>query len=404
VRKILRLLAGAAVSAALALPSLAQHLGDVALSTTSINLATNLNCTSSPQNFITGTTPNFSNVGQIRHFLSIGAVTGIQKLRAEIDGIDNQGNVFRLSDQLETTGIGAGQSSTVAGSGNFPRIQVSVTCSPNTGTFSAAYAGDFGSLPITPGTYLSAQIDHVNFALAPANVGQADNGFQTPFGSSAGLLLFQFNGSSVAGATIGISCNSAGVAAAYTVLSTSAVANTTALQVFPIPAVACPLMNVQYGSPGGGTTVTAETIFAVPGLKNVNNGNAPLTGVDPCQSPDSLKQSQPINIVAAGTTSLVTLGTTQAIYVCGGSITVASSATTPGTVQFIAGTGATCGTGTVVLTGTMGTGTATAGIDAEPVVLPGGMTNFIAPLGNRLCVVAAGTTVNIQGYITYVQQ
>jgi hypothetical protein len=402
--RFFRVLAGAALVAALAVSAGAQHLGDVSLSTTSVNLATNTNCTGSAQNFITGTTPNFSNAGQIRHFLSVASIVGIQQMRAEIDGIDNQGNVYRISDIMEFAGLTTTRQGNLVGSGNFPRIQVSVTCSPNTGTFTASYAGDFGSSPVNAGSYLTAQIDHINWFGAPANANQADNGFQTPFGSSAGTLLVQFSPSAATGTTIGVGCNSLGVTAATTVFQATLV-NTTALQTFSIPASACPTMNVQYNSAASAGTITVEMIFSPPGFVSTNVGQGVgLFGTDPCASPNSPKNSQAINIVTATTTSIVAPGTVNSIYVCGGSLTIASSGTTAATAQFEFGTGATCGTGTTLLTGTMGTGTATATNDGIPVVLPAGSTNFTAPTGNRLCIVTAGTTVNVQGYISYVQQ
>lgn len=405
-RNILRVLSSAALLAALVFPSRAQHLGDVSLSTASTNLATNLACTGAAQNFITGVTPNFNNEGQIRHFLSVGSIVGTQTFRAEIDGIDNQGSVYRISDIMEFAGITVNRQGTLVGLGAYPRIQVSITCSPGTGTFTASYSGDFGSSSVNAGAYLTAQLDHVNFFNVNGLVGQQENGVQTPFGSSASTLYVQFITSSSAGNSVSVSCGAIGITGTIGFVFSATLANTVALQSFSIPAAPCPFMNVQYNAAGGGGNgITIETVYTPPGLATSNNGSAVgAGGSDPCQSPNLSKLSQPINIVAAGTTTLVSLGSNLAIYVCGGFMTVASSATTPATVQFIAGTGATCGTGTVTLTGTMGTGTATAGIDAEPVVLPAGATNFRAPYGNALCVVAAGTTVNIQGYISYVQQ
>src|SRR5262249_53688761 len=116
------------------------------------------------------------------------------------------------------------------------------------------------------------------------------------------------------------------------------------------------------------------------------------------------KTSQPVNIVSATTTQLVALSAGKVIYVCGGFVDVASSATSAATIQFEYGTGASCGTGTTVLTGTMGTGTATAGIDAEPVTIQGYGAAFQTASGNALCVVTAGTTINVQGWITVIQQ
>jgi hypothetical protein len=399
--KLSRMLAGAALVAAFAFSSNAQHLGDVSLSTVSANLATTVNCTGAAQNYITGSVAGFFNIGQIRHLATVSAIIGAQKFQMEIDGIDNQGNVYRLSDVLEFPGLSVTRQGTLIGQGFFPRIQIAVTCSPGTATYTLSYAGDFGIAPTLSGSFLTSQIDHVNFALASSASTQQDN-FQTPFANSAGTVYFQFT-AGVAGQTLSISCNTLGVSAATSIFSTP-LANTTALQTFAVPPTVCPLMQINYSPGGGATTFTTEMVFTPPGLATPGNGIALGTGVDPCVSSAVLKQSQPINIVTATTTTIVPLSTINAIYVCGGYFEVASSATTAATAQFEFGTGANCGTGTTVLTGAMGTGTATAGIDAEAVVLPGPMTNFRAPTGNALCMVTAGTTVNVQGYISYVQQ
>lgn len=126
--------------------------------------------------------------------------------------------------------------------------------------------------------------------------------------------------------------------------------------------------------------------------------------VDPCQSPNILKSSVAINITTATTTSLVAISGSTLIYVCGISMTISEVITTPNTIQFEYGTGATCGTGTTVLTGKYGDGGVTAGI---PIVVnaSNGGTIFSAPAGSRLCALTAiGATASFQGVLTYVQQ
>jgi hypothetical protein len=111
-----------------------------------------------------------------------------------------------------------------------------------------------------------------------------------------------------------------------------------------------------------------------------------------------------ISISSATTTQLVGLVSNQAIYVCGFSFDVVPSATTADTAQLSYGTGTNCGTGTTALTGQYGAGYATTG---PPILYTSGgqdMTAAKAPTGNALCLVSAGTTVSIQGVLTYVQQ
>jgi hypothetical protein len=124
--------------------------------------------------------------------------------------------------------------------------------------------------------------------------------------------------------------------------------------------------------------------------------------VDPCMSNTS-KSSVAINITSAVTTQLVAISGTKSVYVCGGFMSINSVVTTATTAQFEYGTGSLCATGTVVLTGPIGTGGITAGTPI-PVELPSDYTSFSAPSGNALCLVSAGTTVAIGGFITYIQQ
>ena len=129
----------------------------------------------------------------------------------------------------------------------------------------------------------------------------------------------------------------------------------------------------------------------------------PVPIVDPCVNPATVKSSASISVASATTTQLVALAAGKAIFVCGYSATINSSATTASTIVFEYGTGSSCGTGTTVLTGAMGTENAAAGAG---ILLTNGYpgTIFTAPTGNALCVLTAGTTVALHGYITYVQQ
>lgn len=364
-------------------PAAAQYIGSTSPQTVQQTLATTLACTGAAQTF------NIQNLGQTQHYLSIASVIGAQKFQAEIDAVDNQGNVLRISDIAELAGILTTRQGTLSASGYFPIIRAVITCSPGTATFTASYSGTSSTSNGGAGTFLTAQIDKINFFGMPANVNQQDN-FQTPFGNSAGTLYFQYNTSSIANGTLSVSCNTNGISAATTPFSVT-LANTTALQTFTVPPAACPFAQVAYGSPGGGTAVTAEYIFAVPGF-----GLGGVSAADPCASSGLSKSSAVVN--ATATTQLVSLGTGVSVYVCGFSFTVAGSATA--TAQLEYGTGATCGTGTTVLTGAYLGGTVPVLI-VSPAV-PGMITK--AASGNALCLVAGGATPSIQGVLTYVQQ
>ncbi len=137
----------------------------------------------------------------------------------------------------------------------------------------------------------------------------------------------------------------------------------------------------------------------VPGVQTLApQPNQSTTVGDPCLATGSVKQSAAISVAAAGTTQLVAVSATQVIYVCGFVVTT-TGVTTVTTAQFEYGTGAAC-TGPTVLTGTFAQSLVTSAI----VVVATTATQFSVPVGNGLCIVVAGTTPSVQGYLTYVQR
>lgn len=124
---------------------------------------------------------------------------------------------------------------------------------------------------------------------------------------------------------------------------------------------------------------------------------------DPCFYGN--KSSASISISSATTPQFVALSGSTVVYVCGFSVSIAPSATSADTIQFIYGTGSNCGTGATALTGTYGNGDLTTSAPPLPITYGGGaQTVFKGAAGNAICGVAAGTTVNVQGVLTYVQQ
>src|SRR5713101_251065 len=155
------------------------------------------------------------------------------------------------------------------------------------------------------------------------------------------------------------------------------------------------------GTTPGVLNTPAEPLLSDSSGRLVAGGDIP--GVtDPCNSA-TLKQSAPINITTAATTVLVPLVTGQAVYACGFSVTIAPSGTTADTALLEFGTGASCGTGTTALTGNLGAGDLTTATGLLYVTFADPATTITAPAGNALCLVSAGTTVNIQGVLTFVQ-
>lgn len=273
----------------------AQFIGYTSPQTEQQTLATNLACTGSPQIF------PVKNLGQTQHYLNVTAGTvPVNKFQAEIDGVDAFGNVYRISDVAENifnAGFNQGQGS-VSGTGYFPKIQIQITCSPNTGTFNATYSGAWGTFNLNAGSYLNAQIDKVNFSFAPGNANQTDT-FQTPFGSSAGTIYFQYAGA-VAGGTLKVTCNTNQFvigSGTGTPLPITSLSNSNALQIFAIPDLACPFVTVNYISGGAAISVTTEYVFSLPGRAANSNPS--------------------IGSVTQGTTPWITQGTTSAAILSG---------------------------------------------------------------------------------------
>jgi hypothetical protein len=119
---------------------------------------------------------------------------------------------------------------------------------------------------------------------------------------------------------------------------------------------------------------------------------------DPC-GPQTVKQSTPINITTATTTTLVAGVGGKFITPCSFIMTIDSIVTTATTAQFIEGTGGNC-TGPTNVSGLFGAGGVTAG---PPIVI-----TYNDPLkklasGHDFCLLSAGTTVQIQGVLSYTQ-
>lgn len=125
---------------------------------------------------------------------------------------------------------------------------------------------------------------------------------------------------------------------------------------------------------------------------------------DPCQDVSAIKSSVVVAQASATTTQLVALSAGKIVYVCGLSMTIAPSGTSADTATFEYGTGASCGTGTTALTGAFGAGDLTTAAPPLFVTLGAPGTAFSTAAGNALCIVSAGTTVSIQGVLSYVQQ
>ena len=143
----------------------------------------------------------------------------------------------------------------------------------------------------------------------------------------------------------------------------------------------------------GGSDGTNFRPLAVNTSGALTISSATLTTTDPCQNGAYAKSSVPLALTTSS--QLIAASGSTSIYVCGFAATAAG--TSP-TLQFAYGTGTTCATGTVNLTGAFAP---TAGTE---LATHGAVTQFSAPSGNNLCAIVGGTSPSIQGYLTYVQR
>lgn len=355
----------------------------VALQSVSATLANNVTCTGVAQNFTTAQgIPGFNNIGQTSHLAT--AVSTAATFTLEIDGLDNLGNVFRLSNLQVGVPTTAKGGLVVSASGYMTNIQVSVTCTAGA-TFSLSYTGSFSPSPPDVGGTLLSALDKLPFQSAAANANSSVT-FQTPNGNSSGTIIFQYAAAGPSGSTIGVQClsNAGTNLSAYTFsLDTG-----TSAQLFSVTAGTCPFVTLSYTS-GGASATTYK-------LEYVFNGQGTSTSqiADPCQT-GAAKSSAPIDSNTT-TQQLVAAVTGKTVYPCALSVVFTGSSNSGFQLEY--GTGAACGTGTTALTGQY-QGTTSPGVAVDLA----GLTFLNIPISNGLCIVT-GASAHAQGFVTYVQQ
>jgi hypothetical protein len=248
----------------------AQFTGFVGLQTTQQTLATGTACTGTNQVF------PVRNLGQAYHFAAITSV-GATRLTMQIQGVDNHGNVFGISDVVAAPGFGATRAASIFGVGYYPITQISISCLPSGGsaTFSLSYSGAYAAYSSNTGDYLKAQLDKYLLNNVPGNA-DANLSIATPFGSSAGNIIFQYNGASAGGGTLLVQCD-LGNGIGTTIFSTP-LANVSTAQVFQIPPTPCITASVFYQNSGAAGTVITTYLFSEPGSFGVANLYTHVTG------------------------------------------------------------------------------------------------------------------------------
>jgi hypothetical protein len=274
---------------ALAAPARAQDIGNVGLRTVNATLANGTSCTGAAQNFTTGVTPNFNNLGQTSHLAT--ATSNASQFQMEIDGIDNLGNVFRLSDLQLGVPTSAKGGLVVTAAGYMPQIRVSVICTA-AATFSISYSGSFSPQPPNISGALLVAVDKLPFQTAAANT-TVSTTFQTPGGNSSGTIIFQYAAAGPSGSTITAQClsnNGTNLAPA----SVFPVTTASTPQFFTVTPMSCPFVTLTYTSGGASaTTYNLEYVFNVAGTQQtLNTANSGPSSTSALQVvADSLSQS-----------------------------------------------------------------------------------------------------------------
>jgi len=306
-KSLFTVFAGALLSFA-ARPARAQYLGTTSPQTVQATLASNLACTGAAQNFTTGITPKFQNLGQTQHYAYITS-SGVTNLLMQIQGLDPAGAVTVISDTGSSGTALSGTNSALVGSGYFTNIRVVVTCLPAaTGTFTLNYTGTSGTPNNIAGSYQLAQLDKVISSAASAGASFSTPFFTTPFGNSQGVLFFEFNGAGPAGSSINVTCQDQN--GINTGLQSWALATTTAVaQIFDVPPGVCPTIDVGYQSGGASaSTYYLDYVLLPPGTSLPSfYTHITGTGATVVKSGPGMVHTLVVGTPAAGTISLFDL-------------------------------------------------------------------------------------------------
>jgi hypothetical protein len=240
----------------------------VTLASVDATLANATTCTGGAQTFSTTSSAlnsaGFRNLGQTQHSITSTA-TGATIFQAEIDGVDGQGNVVRISDIQKTPGT----NSALSGNGRYTNIQVKVICSPGTATFTLNYSGTFTAASPPTGAYLVGMVDKIEFSGQAANAGASDIFWQPPYANSFGTILFKYAGGSLAGSSVVVQCVASTLSGGNIFQQVFSLVNVASNQSFPVAAASCPFISVTYTS-GGATAATfsLEYLFQIPGTQS----------------------------------------------------------------------------------------------------------------------------------------
>lgn len=417
---------------AAALPARAQFLGYTSPQTVQQKIFSGqTGAITSPAAFTFNCVPSngspcaIQNIGQSIHsvlYTVTNACTTALGFDLRLEGTNDGTNWFAISeDATDQTSSNAVQGYAIGGLtavGSYAGYRLNLVQNACPGgtvpAVSAIYSGTSTSTPTPAGVFYQAQSFRKLILQNVATTSTAGQSITIPapnatsfgqlgyvcFNSSTGALAncpamtITVNGYMVNGASTAGNIVSSG--------NTLSVMSTSSSGFLPLGVGGGPALSLQFTFSGAGTAGVNWSLYWLS-----NAITPPVITADPCGTPGYPKSSARVQISTATTTLIAAnTGGTNRNFICGGYMEISSSATTASTVQFEYGTQVStpCDTGATPLSGTMGSGTATSGIQALPIFLGSGMTQMVAPPGQQICVVTAGTTVSVNGYVTYAQQ
>lgn len=208
----------------------------------------------------TAQTYQITNLGQTQHMVSFTPAGSPTQAVIQIWGTDTLGEQFPISDPA----LAGSYAVTLRASGYYPTEFVTVSCGPNSATYNLTYMGTSATPDVNAGLFLNTEIDKVIYTAAIGTTDESTS-FFTPFGSSGGTIAFSYSASAVAGSTLSINCQGTNPLFTNFKTYTVSLANTTAEQNFPVPAMTCPLAVVTYTHGGAAGTINLEYLFDQPG-------------------------------------------------------------------------------------------------------------------------------------------
>lgn len=264
-----------------------------------------------PGTACTGSSQIFSvqNRNQTQHYAYVVTNSTVTNLVMQIQGLDSAGNTYVISDTATLALPITGANASLQGTGYFPTVQISVKCLPaSTGMFGLTYTGGQAVTNVNVGSYLVSQLDKTIGSLAAAGTTYFTGAFSPPYGNSFGVLYFQYQGTGPAGSTLNVTCQSQN-GTGPTAFQFNLLTTTLTEQTFPVPAQACPNINVQYtAGTSSSSTYQFDYVFLAPGT-SITNIYTHITGTTATivKAGPGILHSVVVGTPAAGTISFFDL-------------------------------------------------------------------------------------------------